>query len=167
MLKNLFLCLTLTIFFGCSNILPSALPEYENNSAFSDNENELFGIGSSKISSSGDLIASEKSSREAKEQLKKKILVEENIIFKSFLTAADPNTKKIILPAIPDLIDYTASQLVQQSNKKDSWIVENIYFSSYSITRSEIYTESENVFIMYLEDVIKKFLDIKEDIKNK
>ncbi|MGL4211182.1 MAG: hypothetical protein ACRCRT_06510, partial [Cetobacterium somerae] len=84
------------IFFltGCNNLsIPNPMENTENTERMTtsvDSENEVIGIGSAKIASSGTLVATGKAVREAKEKLKSKILSEEEIVFKSFLVPADP-----------------------------------------------------------------------------
>lgn len=158
------------IFFltGCNNLsIPNPMENTENTERMTtsvDSENEVIGIGSAKIASSGTLVATGKAVREAKEKLKSKILSEEEIVFKSFLVPADPYTKKILSPALSDLMDYTATQLVQKSIEKDTWMENNKVYVVYSISKNEILSESQNIFIQYIDDITSKFQLIKEGV---
>lgn len=160
---------SLILFSGCSNIpLPNGIGEpstLENKvSTTIDNENEVFGSGSAKLESSGTLIAMGKAKKEAKEELKDKIISEEKIIFSSFLVTADPYTKNILEPALPDLMEYTANELVQKSIEKESWLEGNSAYTIFSISKGEILTESQSIFIQYLDDITSKFQTIKEGV---
>ncbi|MBC2850730.1 hypothetical protein H5J22_04650 [Cetobacterium sp. 8H] len=169
MLKKTISTIFLFSLFGCTT-----LPELTNPMAGSENanrittsfdsENEILGIGSSKIGSSGTLIANGKASKEAKDKLKNKILEEEDIIFKSFLVSADPYIKKILSPALPDLMDYTATQLIQKSVEKDSWVENNKSYAAYTLSKTEILAESQNIFTQYIDDITSKLQIIKEGV---
>ncbi|WP_297596781.1 hypothetical protein [uncultured Cetobacterium sp.] len=169
MLKKIISTIFLFLLFGCTN-----LPELQNPMSTSENadritssfdsENEILAIGSSKIGSSGALIAKGKASKEAKDKLKNKILTEEAIIFKSFLVPADPHIKKVLSPALSDLMDYTATQLIQKSIEKDSWIENNKSYTVYTLSKSEILTESQSIFTQYIEDITNKLQIIKEGV---
>lgn len=168
MLKKLIVILFTLLFLSCNNLsisnpIESSLSD-ERVTTSVDSENEVVGIGSAKISSSGTLVANGKASREAKDRLKSRILAEEYIIFKSFLVPADPYTKKILSPALSDLMDYTATQLVQRAVEKDSWSENNKVYIVYSMSKSEILTESQNIFIQYIDDITSKFQLIKEGV---
>jgi len=158
------------IFFltGCNNLsVQNPMENTENTERMTisvDSENEVIGIGSAKIASSGTFVATGKAIREAKENLKSKILSEEEIVFKSFLVPADPYTKKILSPALSDLMDYTATQLVQKSIEKDTWMENNKVYIVYSISKNEILSESQNIFIQYIDDITSKFQLIKEGV---
>ena len=156
------------LLLGCNNLsIPNPMESFEKNSNITtsiDSENEIIGVGSSKIASSGTLVANGKATRDAKDKLKSKILTEEDMIFKSFLVSADPYTKKILSPALSDLMDYTATQLVQKSVEKDTWTENNKVFVVYSISKNEILLESQNIFIQYIDDITSKFQLIKEGV---
>lgn len=168
MLKKLTAISFLFFLVGCNNLsIPNPMENTENTervTTSTDSENEVIGIGSSKIGSSGTLIATGKAVRDAKDKLKSKILSEEDIIFKSFLVPADPYTKKILSSALSDLTDYTATQLVQRSVEKETWIENNKVYVVYSISKNEILSESKNTFIHYIDDVTSKFQLIKEGV---
>ncbi|MGL5544246.1 MAG: hypothetical protein ACRDB6_03950 [Cetobacterium sp.] len=168
MLKKFIILFFTVLFLGCNSLsIPNPIENFESNDRATtsiDSENEVIGMGSAKISSSGTLVANGKAIREAKDKLKSKILAEEDIIFKSFLVSADPYTKKILSPALSDLMDYTATQLVQRAVEKDSWSENNKIYIVYSISKSEILSESQNVFIQYLDDITNKFQLIKEGV---
>ncbi|MGL5356377.1 MAG: hypothetical protein ACRDAQ_07540 [Cetobacterium sp.] len=166
MFKKFTVILFSILFLGCNNLsIPTSIDNSESSErtiGALDSENEIIGSGSSKIEGSGTLVANGKASRDAKDKLKARILIEENIIFKSFLVPADPYTKKILSPALSDLMDYTANQLVQKAVEKDSWIENNKVYIVYSISKSLILSESQNIFIQYLDDITSKFQLIKE-----
>ncbi|MDX8336400.1 hypothetical protein [Candidatus Cetobacterium colombiensis] len=168
MLKKIVSTFFIFLLVGCNNLsIPNPLETSENREKMStsvDSENEVIGIGSAKIGSSGTLVANGKASREAKEKLKSKILSEEDIIFKSFLVPADPYTRKILSPALSDLMEYTANQLVQKSIEKDSWMENNKVYIVYSISKNEILQESQNIFTQYIDDITSKFQLIKEGV---
>lgn len=168
MLKKLIGIFFSFLLIGCNNLsIPNPMESSEKSERMTtsvDSENEVIGIGSSKIGSSGTLVANGKATREAKEKLKSKILSEEDIIFKSFLVSADPYTKKILSPALPDLMDYTATQLVQKSIEKDNWMENNKVYVVYSISKNEILAESQNIFVQYIDDITSKFQLIKEGV---
>lgn len=168
MLKKFIGLLFAFLLMGCNNLsIPNPMESFQESDKMTtsvDSENEVIGIGSSKIESSGTLIANGKASREAKDRLKSKILSEEDIIFKSFLVSADPYTKKILSSALPDLMDYTATQLVQKSVEKDNWTENNKVYVVYSISKNEILAESQNIFIQYIDDINSKFQLIKEGV---
>ena len=168
MLKKLIGIFFSFLLIGCNNLsIPNPMESSEKSERMTtsvDSENELIGIGSSKIGSSGTLVANGKATREAKEKLKSKILSEEDIIFKSFLVSADPYTKKILSPALSDLMDYTATQLVQKSIEKDNWMENNKVYVVYSISKNEILAESQNIFVQYIDDITSKFQLIKEGV---
>ncbi|MGL4672804.1 MAG: hypothetical protein ACRCZR_03295 [Cetobacterium sp.] len=168
MIKKFIVMLFGILFLGCNSLsIPTSIDSSENSErtlVALDSENEVIGTGSSKIAGSGTLVANGKASRDAKDKLKARILIEEDIIFKSFLVPADPYTKKILAPALPDLMDYTANQLIQKAVEKDSWIENNKAYIVYSISKSEILAESQNIFIQYLDDITNKFQLIKEGV---
>lgn len=168
MLKKLVGIFFSFLLIGCNNLsIPNPMENSEKSERMTtsiDSENEVIGIGSSKIGSSGTLVANGKATREAKEKLKSKILSEEDIIFKSFLVSADPYTKKILSPALSDLMDYTATQLVQKSIEKDNWMENNKVYVVYSISKNEILAESQNIFVQYIDDITSKFQLIKEGV---
>ncbi|MGL5088925.1 MAG: hypothetical protein ACRC6Z_05665 [Cetobacterium sp.] len=168
MFKKFVFILFTTLLVGCNSLsVPTSVDNFETTERevlSIDSENEIIGTGSSKIAGSGTLVANGKASREAKDRLKVRILVEENIIFKSFLVSADPYTKKILSPALSDLMDYTANQLIQKAIVKDSWIENNKAYIVYSISKSELIVESKNIFIQYLDDITSKFQLIKEGV---
>ncbi|MGL5279704.1 MAG: hypothetical protein ACRC8M_11620 [Cetobacterium sp.] len=168
MLKKLTALSLIFFLSGCNNLsIPNSMENTENTERMTtsiDSENEVIGIGSSKIGSSGTLVATGKAVREAKEKLKSKILAEEEIVFKSFLVPADPYTKKILSPALSDLMDYTATQLVQKSIEKDTWMENNKVYVVYSLSKNEILAESQNIFIQYIDDITSKFQLIKEGV---
>ncbi|MCQ8212362.1 hypothetical protein NON08_07485 [Cetobacterium somerae] len=168
MLKKLIGIFFSFLLIGCNNLsIPNPMESSEKSERMTtsvDSENEVIGIGSSKIGSSGTLVANGKATREAKEKLKSKILSEEDIIFKSFLVSADPYTKKILSPALSDLMDYTATQLVQKSIEKDNWMENNKVYVVYSISKNEILAESQNIFVQYIDDITSKFQLIKEGV---
>lgn len=160
---------SLLLFVGCSNIsIPEVIGEpstvESKVTASIDSENEIFGSGSAKIESSGTLIAMGKAKKEAKDELKDKIISEEKIIFSSFLVTADPYTKRILEPALPDLMDYTANELIQKAVEKDSWLEKDRAYTIFSISKGEILMESQNIFIQYLDDITSKFQAIKEGV---
>lgn len=169
MIKIFFTLFFTFLLLGCNNLsIPNPLENNikldERTSTNFDAENEVLGIGSSKIGSSGTFVATGKASREAKDKLKSKILSEEDLIFKGFLVPADPYTRKILSPAIPDLMEYTANLLVKKAIEKDNWIEDNKVFIMYTITKNEILIESQNIFINYLDDITNKFQLIKEGV---
>lgn len=168
MLKKLTAISFILFLTGCNNLpIPNPMETTENTDRMItsvDSENEIMGIGSSKIGNSGTLVATGKAVRDAKEKLKSKILSEEEIVFKSFLVPADPYTKKILSPALSDLMDYAATQLVQKSVEKDTWMENNKVFVVYSISKNEVLSESQNIFIQYIDDITSKFQLIKEGV---
>ncbi|WP_448820671.1 hypothetical protein [Cetobacterium sp.] len=168
MLKKLTAISFILFLSGCNNLsIPNPMETTENTDRMItsvDSENEIMGIGSSKIGNSGTLVATGKAVRDAKEKLKSKILSEEEIVFKSFLVPADPYTKKILSPALSDLMDYAATQLVQKSVEKDTWLENNKVFVVYSISKNEVLSESQNIFIQYIDDITSKFQLIKEGV---
>lgn len=152
---------------GCNNLSISSSDNpkaIERAMSSVDSENEVIGVGSAPIESSGTLVASGKASQEAKKELKSKILSEEEIVFQSFLIPADQYTKKILSPAISDLMDYTATQLIQKAIVKDSWTENNHAYIVFSVSKAEILSQSQSVFIQYITDIIKKFQVIKEGV---
>ncbi|MGL4989444.1 MAG: hypothetical protein ACRCYT_00625 [Cetobacterium sp.] len=170
MFKKFIIIIFIFLFTGCTVSSISNLNSEDDstattrNSVLVDSENEIIAVGSAKIAGSGTLVANGKASRDAKDKLKVKILAEENIIFKSFLIPADPYTKKILSPALSDLIDYTANQLLQKADQKDSWTENNKAYIVYSISKNDILVESQNIFIQYIDDITSKLQTIKEDI---
>lgn len=168
MLKNTILFMMVTIFLGCSSLpLPEAISPSNDTSKVTANvdlENEVFAIGDAKIGDSGTLVATGKASQDAKDKLKSRIIDEEKIIFNSFLVPADPYTRKILEPALPDLMDYTATLLVQRATEKQTWIENNKAYILYTLSKGDILMESQNIFSQYLDDITNKFLIIKEGV---
>lgn len=170
MFNRFIFIIILALFSGCSTMsIPSVIGGEPSSveskiSSSIDKENEVYGIGSAKIESSGTLIAMGKAKKEARDELKDKILSEEKIIFNSFLINADPYTKGILEPALSDLKDYTATELIQKSIEKDSWVEKNEAYTIISISKGEILSESQHIFIQYLDDITNKFQTIKEGV---
>lgn len=129
-------------------------------------ETELYGIGTSVIGDSGINFAYEKATLNSKEKLRSEMTKETNLIFKSYTLDMDAHRKKILTPVIPDLVNSSVNSQLLFAKEKGRWDDGRKVYILFTLDRKLLKTQSDKVFLNYLDDLIERLNSSKLEVKS-
>lgn len=129
-----------------------------------DINEEIFGIGSAAIEESGRGVAKMRASKEARDDIKKKLLVETQTVLNAYLIEIDFYSKKISDRVMSDLSEYITDSMLSDTVEKDSWVENERIYTVIAIEKSEVPLRSRDTFVFHIESIIKKLTDLKAQI---
>lgn len=171
-LKLVFTMITLIFMQGCSTLdsisastsdFLETVPQNVKTAAMEkvDQENELYGIGSSTIGDSGVEIATAKAAVDAKKSLRNLVKTEADMNFNSFMLNMDSHTKKIYTPIIPDLVNYTVEIEMEKAVEEGKWVDGKRAYSLVTVKRSSVFEESKKTFRTFTDKLSEKIKNAK------
>lgn len=158
----------LIILTGCNNLgvtnSTSSPMSQERIASSVDINEEIFGIGSAVIGESGNGVAKMRASKAAREDIRKKLMKETEIVLKAYLVDIDFYSKNISDDVMSDLSEYITNNLLNDVEEKDSWIENNKVYTVIAIDRDQIPTRSRDTFVAHIDSIIKKLSEIRTKI---
>lgn len=160
-MKKLIIFTILTLFIGCSN-LPSlsstkpSPPVLKKISEHTDSKNETYGIGSDRISSTGDFVAEGKAKKESLNNLRKNINKEVNAYFDNFLKNVDPYSKSMFINSKKELTNYATDDILLNASQKESFTINGKIYVLSTVEKKDIFDKSKFTFLEYTSNIKKR-----------
>jgi len=129
-----------------------------------DINDEIFGIGSAPIVESGQGVAKMRASKEAREDISKKLQKETENVLTAYLIEIDFYSKKISDNVMADLSEYISNTMLNDTEEKDSWVENERIYTVIAIDKSEVPLRSRDTFVTHIDSIIKKLTDLKGQI---
>lgn len=170
-MKKIIFLMVLSIFVGCKN-LPSATsnktsPFIQNKiSTYVDLKTETYGLGVKKITSAGNFIAEGKAKKESILDLRKKIALEVDKYFETFLKSVDPYSKSMFLNSKSELETYAIDAILLKASQKESFSENGKIYIISLVKKEDIFKESKFTFVEYSSNVIKRLEKIKNSVES-
>ncbi|MFK4785387.1 hypothetical protein [Fusobacterium sp. MFO224] len=168
-MKKLILLTLISLFIGCSNLpsIPSnnLSPSVSNKiSEIIDSKNEIYGLGSKKISSTGSFVAEGKAKKESLNNLRKNIDKEVNTYFDDFLKNVDPYSKSMFLSSRKELINYATDDILLNASQKESFLIDGKIYVLSTVEKKDAFAKSKFTFLEYTSNIKKRLEKIYYDV---
>lgn len=171
-MKKFMFLIYLSTFIGCANI--SNLTSSNNSSTFVQekinlyvsSDEDLYGVGSAKITSSGDFIAVNKAKKVAKDNLKSKVSEQVNSDFAKLMAYVDPYSATIYNSAKEELKTYIIDSVSANASEKEAFSNDGKIYIVSVVNKEDIFRETKFAFNEYTTTVFKRLEEITFKLKN-
>lgn len=152
-------------FMGCTSALDTVsdfasninitIPESVRTAASGrvNQELELYAIGAASLGDGGITFANSRALKNSRDKLRGEIGKEAEIHIRSYISSQDNYTKKIIVPVIPDMVEYIIEVEIAKAQEKGFWDDGKRAYALLSLNRREVRHQSEKVFNGYIKDL--------------